>query len=649
MSSVRKLISQHKKMAILSGAGISVDAPCGFPHAAELMQAVVNGIVLPEWKELVLSRLEVNERGKGLRFETLLYLLRKTCGLDELALKPISKEYSPNHNHRIVAELISKGWPHMTCNFDMMIERAMGARRISTLVHTRDFKAWNGEPALAKLHGSFEDRNGKDSRSTIRATLDSVGRGVGGFRFEPFRRRYLQAVLSSFPLMVIGYSGSDDFDIVPLLRSMVANCDLIWVHHKNCTPKVHENIEKAPIPNKLSNLLTSISHHSRRNSNVNLVVGSTKEVLVEIATLQGLSNEFLCGVQQFESPKCLNIEKLFPIQKRKEMKAITPGILLAVGCVKEAIEVDIMTVKEGGVGSGIHWSSFRLAMNEANQGNYKQSTECLKGLLTRIPRPEKELKGLVHFALGNNQFDQGKWGNALRRYGLSIPYFRSASCKDLEAASVFQTGKIHHGRGNLNSALELCRRATSILEKGGNLADMSVGYAFLGSIHAQCGRIALSGKYFQKSMAIKEALEGSDRGIASSLLQKAITSTYPNSTISISEADKTLAQCRGIYSSTGDKLGLAMVECACARILEKRAKLTEARSAYARARVLARDVHSIKGEAVALQGLARLAIGIGAKARYHQQAVLKFKRLGCLQAVIPKTPSSFSSELEVFI
>ncbi|MBY9008894.1 MAG: hypothetical protein KGD74_03400 [Candidatus Lokiarchaeota archaeon] len=51
------------------------------------------------------------------------------------------------------------------------------------------------------------------------------------FQVEPFKRPLFDNISNNRTLVVMGYSGSDDFDIVPTLRVLEHIQDLIWINY----------------------------------------------------------------------------------------------------------------------------------------------------------------------------------------------------------------------------------------------------------------------------------------------------------------------------------------------------------------------------------------------------------------------------------
>ena len=91
---------------------------------------------------------------------------------------------------------------------------------------------------LLKLHGSLRIRRDQPrlkyarSHSALGATLDAIGRGTGSPGLEPAKENCVRAAIEGRLLVVIGYSGSDDFDVLPSLgRTLEGARGVIWIKH----------------------------------------------------------------------------------------------------------------------------------------------------------------------------------------------------------------------------------------------------------------------------------------------------------------------------------------------------------------------------------------------------------------------------------
>ena len=236
------VVPADRRLAVLAGAGISLDAPSNLLDGASFMRAVLARARPPDvsvdWMLAGLARPldRLSRPGQVLRFEQLMKALQDSrLDPDLRVLDCLDAGDRPNENHFLLAEMIAAGCLVMTTNFDTLIEaayarpRAPDAPVLRVAVYSDEFPSEppsGGPPTLWKLHGSLT-RDGVPTRDSIAATLTTVLAGTEHGR----RAQFLEAVAREMDLLLVGYSGWDDFDIVPVLASTPSARRLFWVQH----------------------------------------------------------------------------------------------------------------------------------------------------------------------------------------------------------------------------------------------------------------------------------------------------------------------------------------------------------------------------------------------------------------------------------
>lgn len=240
---IEPTVPDARELAVLAGAGISLDAPANLLDGGSFMRSVLTRVTPPDVdREWALSVLRLPERrlrrpGEVLRFEVLMHELVQQ-GLDPglTVLNCLDECGHPNFNHFVLAELIRSGAIVVTTNFDRLIEiaweRLVGpdGPALAVAAFDRDFPPGLPDgaapPTLYKIHGSLSV-GGRDTRASLQATLAAA-------LSTPMRSRkaaFLAAVLRARDLYVVGYSGWDDLDIVPVLADTHSSRRLVWVDH----------------------------------------------------------------------------------------------------------------------------------------------------------------------------------------------------------------------------------------------------------------------------------------------------------------------------------------------------------------------------------------------------------------------------------
>jgi NAD-dependent SIR2 family protein deacetylase len=248
------LLQPDQKLAILAGAGVSLDAPSnllpGWPFIEETVRrAVPKDVDLKAVLSLVdppkADTKTFTRPGEFVRFEVLMWELVQS-GLDpELhVLDCLGQSDKPNTNHFLLAELIRAGCIVVTTNFDTLIELAYeqsstsSEPRLNVVCFDEDFPETGpsdgDRPTLWKIHGSL-DLSQPGARRSIQATMISMLAP----RMTRRKLAFLQGVLEDYDLLTVGYSGVDDLDLNPVIAECPSPRKLIWV--------VHDSSAKNPV------------------------------------------------------------------------------------------------------------------------------------------------------------------------------------------------------------------------------------------------------------------------------------------------------------------------------------------------------------------------------------------------------------------
>lgn len=198
-----------KDLAVFCGAGISRNS--GFPLAKELVCQLL--------LELGADAESISEISRvGLPFEVLMDTFVGDHHFDSVF--EIFRGGEPNLTHHVIAALSMQGYCKTiaTTNFDLLLEDALDLQQVNyrRLITEKEF----AETALTetdlkvvKLHGSV------DFYESLRATLREIAEG----RLATRRRHLIKDLFSNGTherVLVLGYSCSDVFDIVPELKSL---------------------------------------------------------------------------------------------------------------------------------------------------------------------------------------------------------------------------------------------------------------------------------------------------------------------------------------------------------------------------------------------------------------------------------------------
>jgi tetratricopeptide (TPR) repeat protein len=258
-----KLLGKEMEpLCLLVGAGISQKE---VPGTEDIVCALLKGLLGNQtYRMLEKEKLDENRRlrEKGIkspkdlglwlsewvRFEYLLQLIRDYCDGNLTFMKKLyTNKGTPNeHYHCNLANLLNQQGKHVifTTNFDTLIERAYAMITNKSLedVHFKKddlimMYNCNLLHGLIKLHGSI------DLIDTLGVTFEGIVPGKLEYLETDSEAKagLLSRGLKREALCVIGYSGSDTWDVIPTIESTKAwDKPIYWFKYAKNTPKVYK-------------------------------------------------------------------------------------------------------------------------------------------------------------------------------------------------------------------------------------------------------------------------------------------------------------------------------------------------------------------------------------------------------------------------
>jgi tetratricopeptide (TPR) repeat protein len=234
---------------VLAGAGGSWRA--GLPTALELAddilgKAIRNREVAEELRQW--CRADHTKRRHPydyLRFESLMAVIAEIIDPRLVVLRCLERAQKPSPLQRRLADMAAAGALLITPNFDDLLERALydslresdraGVRAPVTVdAHSRTVLPPGAVPVV-KLHGSLiSHRGGRGRRvaTQVQATPEQIIAHSPGLMLTGRAAARLREAVNGRTLLMVGYSASDDLDVVPALRATLP-ARVIWVDHSN--------------------------------------------------------------------------------------------------------------------------------------------------------------------------------------------------------------------------------------------------------------------------------------------------------------------------------------------------------------------------------------------------------------------------------
>ncbi|MHA1720130.1 MAG: tetratricopeptide repeat protein, partial [Promethearchaeota archaeon] len=455
---------------------------------------------------------------------------------------------NPNFLHLFLARSILSGSIVFTTNFDYLIEHALlkiaspeEKERILPVITTREFERYGADNfskfsdrlRFFKLHGAKRNiiSNIKTTESLM-TTLSAFGKGTNVLALDPAKKRTIDEALKGTDkdtdntLVIMGYSGSDDFDIAPMLRQLFALKRLVWIEHsqEGSTEIIEFDPKKCfMIPEGLSRseqLLAQIS--SNTEAQVIMVKTDTQKWIQDVIWNK-LYGEMDRNAEKLKSEHLHISESTMKPQPLDEF--------LAQKFTKIPIELKWKTTADLYYELGYHSDFLRVAkkgLEVAKEANSEKLQSEFFNLLGIYFYSQKEYgKALEYYEDAIKLAEQSGYrylkGSRLNNIGLiyyeqknyekAISYFKEALEIGLErgnnigiAARLSNIGLVYLARGEFDKAKENFDKAYKIDEKIGNLIGRSIRLKNIGDLYKAQQDINESQNYYQKSYRILQKL-----------------------------------------------------------------------------------------------------------------------------------------------
>ncbi len=506
--SLEDILSPERKYCFLAGSGISIDPPSCLPTGQEFTEALLKRCI-PESKYEEIRKLMNSEReglrntGDFLRFEELMEYLSQSVDPELHVLDDYANCQTPNIDHQFLAQMIIQGRPVLTTNFDSLIEIALleagvQQNQLCPMILRQDWEASHNDEVriVHKLHGSLIDMRTKRScRESIQATLKQISQGKNDvLQLEPWKRVVLEKLLINYDLVVLGYSGLDDFDLVPTLLNISSDKNIIWINfYKGFSPEEAQLnflgepgsllYDKQTEQDRVWRLLSRFSQSgSRLPKNI---------IRIDLDTSQlwkWLWTRFLQT-----APPSIKAEPAVS-------KSTTPALTLS--------EIDQWTLAgqiyhdRNLLSESLHAYQTALVIADA-EGDPKKMGPCFIGvghLLHKLAKTEdaqksnlrglkvaRACKDLTTIAImlneiGMDHFNQGRNDEADKELQQALEVAKQLADRRWEARTLNNWGLLVAGQGNFKKAKELYDEAIAINDQLGDLRAKNTNFSNLAQI-----------------------------------------------------------------------------------------------------------------------------------------------------------------------
>lgn len=483
---INNLLTDDTKLTFLVGAGCSRDPPSCLPMGHAMMDAIIDYTCAESEIK------QVKELGQ-LRFEALVEIIRDNLDKELKIIDFYGLCDKPNIQHFFLAEMIKKGHFVITTNFDFLIEFALQQSGVPDddiiLVITKeDFTQFQdpneqfnkGKKPIYKIHGSTKNIiKNKDTRDSLIATIRAFGSNKEGeniFQLEWFKQPLFLNITNDRSLVVMGYSGSDDFDIIPTLKVLKNLRNVIWINHSENVPIGEETIFE--IDTKTSQLLETLDNNLR----------NVTQILIEIQRMNNADHVYRVDVNTTMMVKELLGNKL---ELNFDNFSMTP-----TDWFKENFEAPKKVMK--------FYIPYKIYFDF---GIYKEATRCLKEIF-RIAEKNGDLfwKATYFNNLGMIYRIKGDYQEALGLYrkALEINEHLGNLLKKIE--SVINIGEIYRLMGNYSEALKHYEVALRISDELGDLSGKAIALNNIAAVQNARGDYSRALNRYEEALKIAEEM-----------------------------------------------------------------------------------------------------------------------------------------------
>lgn len=575
--SLETLISSEIQHIFMVGAGISIDPPANLLPAPQFIQYLLE---LCSPKEEIQNLLTL----KTLRYEMIAELIQRYIdyGLEFMEYFEFGTE--PNLIHFFLAQAITKGNAVYTTNFDYLIEYALQEilpddkkSQITPVITTYDFEHnqnpdesfSEGKFPVYKLHGAKRNiiTNIKTTDSLV-TTISAFGKGDVVLSLEPAKKKSLVEISKNKTLIIMGYSGSDDFDIAPVLRTLFDIERLIWIdHHSKDSIEIYEFDPKAAfvIPKGLSRtekLLAEIC--SNTEAQVIMIKANTSRFIEEKLWVLLFDKEELPKIDKFKSYKVPYfkdwINEKFPDVPEVLKWKCTADIYLDLG-----FKDDFYRCSQKGLTIAQEIKSKKMEAEFQNlmgvyHYNNREFDEALsffeKALEINKMMGNQQLQGIRINNIGLIHFEKGNYEEAMRSFEDAFKIAQGRGDYHGMAARLNNMGLVYLKQEDYEKAVEKLKEALKYDMKSGNLAGRVMRLTNIGDTYKNQKKFPEALENYRNAYQIVQKL--SDRIKMGKILIE-LGKTYADMN-DIGKAITNLREAIKILEGTGDKISLFEAE-----------------------------------------------------------------------------------------
>ncbi len=469
--------SKGEKLTFLVGAGCSMDKPSCMPSGRSMLGDLVKFICPAAEIDNIL-------RLANLRYEGVIEEFRNltNTGLDILKFFEVCDR--PNVQHFFLASMLKKGHFLLTTNFDFLIELALlqsgvSKENVVPVITRADYEKNDnpsilyeqGKLAMYKVHGSTRNFiTGEDTRGSLIATLQAFGankEGLSVFQVESFKQPLFANITRQRSLIVMGYSGGDDFDVIPTLKALGNLKSVFWLDF---------------VPNDGGKeTIYEISAESGATTNV----AGIKQVLLEMKQKQNAEHVYWVEVNTSRAADAMLQEK-----PRLNPDSFT---ISTIRWMQENIPVPT------------EWHKYHCAYTlYLKLGHYPDAMRCAEAMLPLATTQAERIAPVENVA--RILLEMGKYNEALVKYQEAFNLVTQVNDVTRQATYCINIGDLHRRLGDVQGAMTWCSMGLQYAEATGDIAKKAPALANLGALASQMGQSQQALQYYGEALRLNDQL-----------------------------------------------------------------------------------------------------------------------------------------------
>ncbi|MFX1589198.1 MAG: tetratricopeptide repeat protein, partial [Promethearchaeota archaeon] len=519
---IKEMFGDNQKLTFLVGAGVSFEAPSQLPSPHEFMKTIIKYICTPSEIQNLIDT-------KYLRFENLIEIVRDIIDHDLNLLDFYSECDKPNIEHFFLAEMIKKGNFVVTTNFDYLIEYALShldiqKKKIIPVITEKDYEKFNdpeklfknGKMPVVKIHGSPKNIiTGEDTRDSFINTIKLLGLNLDQnniIQLEPFKAKLLENVSNERSLVIFGYSGKNDFDVLSTIKVMKNLKNIVWINHLD-NGKDSEEIYRVDLNlqdslknlDEIDKMLLSIKQFNNSVDIYRINTNTSKLLEKFVEDKQNISSEkFSFNLQEWIKKVIKEPDELSKLYISSKIYYESKRYSDALRCLERLFRK--ADDREEDLWKAI--SLLEIGVINRDLGNYEKALEWFrKSLQVQFKTKNVEYKvkafkniGLIYHAIGNYKESHKYLTQALKD---------NEKVKDLSAKVEIlnNLGLLYQSRENYIEALKNFEASNKLSDKLQNLKQKAISLKCIGKIYHIKENYSEALKYFNEALQIDELLE----------------------------------------------------------------------------------------------------------------------------------------------